>query len=69
MKKQTLYLLDKHYIITDEQLNIIDKTELFSATVALRDDGLFQVDMKVINREVSLKDVRELTEAVGMLPY
>jgi hypothetical protein len=53
--------------MTDEQINIIDQIDYFSATVSFRDDGIFQVDMKVINRELSLKDVRELTEAIGIM--
>ena len=53
--------------MTDEEVNVIDKSELFAATVALREDGIFQIDMKMINQELSLKDVRELTEAVGIV--
>lgn len=51
----------------DKQIDIIDKIELPSAIVALRDDGLFQVEMKIINRELTEKDVRELTEYIGII--
>lgn len=50
-----------------ESINIIDEIELFSGIVALRDDGIFQVDLKMIDRGVSLKDFRELTEAIGII--
>lgn len=49
----------------DKQVEIIDKIELSSCIVSLRDDGIFQVNMKVLNREMEEKDVREMTEIIG----
>ncbi|MFL5762472.1 MAG: hypothetical protein ACJ77K_00940 [Bacteroidia bacterium] len=53
--------------MTDKQIDIIDQVELSSATVSLRDDGIFRVEMKIINRELEEKDVRELTESIGII--
>jgi hypothetical protein len=53
--------------MTDKTVDIIDQIELSSATVSLRDDGIFYVEMKVINRELQEKDVREMTESIGII--
>ena len=53
--------------MTDKHVDIIDKIELASATVSLREDGIFCVAMKVINRELEERDVRELTESIGII--
>jgi hypothetical protein len=53
--------------MTDKQIEIIDKIELSSASVFLREDGIFRVEMKMINRELEERDVRELTESIGII--
>jgi hypothetical protein len=53
--------------MTDKSADIIDKIDLSSATVSLREDGIFRVEMKIINREVEERDVRELTESIGII--
>src|ERR1043165_5777980 len=53
--------------MTDKSADIIDKIDLSSATVSLREDGIFCVAMKVINRELEERDVRELTESIGII--
>ena len=48
-------------------VNIIEKTELDASTVSLRNDGIIQLDMREIEREVSLEDVKAITSALKKL--
>jgi hypothetical protein len=50
-----------------QSIDIIDRIELISATVSLREDGIFQLEMKTIDRELIEQDVRELTESIGII--
>lgn len=51
----------------EQSIDIINETELSASIVSLRSDGLFQVQMKEIDREVSLQDIEEMTAAVGKI--
>ena len=50
-----------------EQVDIIERIELDASIVSLRNDGLIQVEMKEIEREVSLEDVEAMTSSLGKL--
>lgn len=53
--------------MTDEGLIIIDEIELSASTVSLKEDGIFHVVLKSIDRELTEKDIRELTESIGII--
>ena len=59
--------MDKRHKMEDKVVDIIDKVELAASVISLRDDGLFQIQMKEIEREVELQDVKEMTETVGRM--
>ena len=46
-------------------VDIISRTELSASIVSLRDDGLFQIQMKEIEREVEINDIKEMTNTIG----
>lgn len=48
-----------------QTVDIISITELSASIVSLRDDGLFQIQMKEIEREVVIDDIKEMTNTIG----
>ncbi|CAN5399192.1 hypothetical protein BH10BAC1_BH10BAC1_01280 [soil metagenome] len=48
-----------------QQLSIISKTELAASIISLRSDGIIHVEMKEIDREVELTDIKEMTSDLG----
>ena len=52
-------------MIVAQAIDIINTTELSASIISLRSDGLFQVQMKEIEREVMIDDVRAMTTTVG----
>lgn len=44
---------------------ILNKTELSASIVSLRSDGLFQIQMKEIERDVVTDDIKEMTNVIG----
>ena len=45
-------------------LEITDKVELSACILSLRNDGIFHMEMKEIERDVTLDDVKEMTETL-----
>lgn len=48
-------------------IEIVDKVELSASILSLREDGIFHMEMKEIERYVTLEDVKVMTETIGRM--
>lgn len=51
----------------ERSIEIIQVVELPASVISLRGDGLIQVEMKVLERELVENDVRDLTRTIGTI--